>query len=57
MMSGRSESSQALQETTFFIPIITPSYFRSEPCRKELLDFARAARQFGVEQLILPSTT
>lgn len=46
--------SQALQETTFFIPIVTPSYFQSEACRKELLDFARAARDFGVEQLLLP---
>jgi hypothetical protein len=43
-----------LEETTFFIPVVTPRYFRSEPCRKELLDFSRAARDFGVEQLVLP---
>jgi PAS domain-containing protein len=50
----RKRIDKELQETTFFIPIITPHYFRSEACRKELLDFSRAARDFGVEQLILP---
>lgn len=44
----------ALQQTTFFIPIVTPSYFRHDECRKELLNFAGAAKQFGVEQLLLP---
>ena len=44
----------ALQQTTFFIPVVTPSYFRHDECRKELLKFAGAAKQFGVEQLLLP---
>jgi len=32
---------QALQETTFFIPIITPTYFISEECRRELASIHR----------------
>jgi hypothetical protein len=43
-----------LQETTFFIPIITPRYFRSEECRRELVKFKSAADRFGVRQLLLP---
>lgn len=43
-----------LQETTFFIPIITPRYFQSEECRRELVKFRSAADRFGVKQLLLP---
>jgi hypothetical protein len=43
-----------LQETTFFIPIITPRYFQSEECRRELVKFKSAADRFGVKQLLLP---
>lgn len=45
---------EELERTTFLIPLVTPSYFRHESCRKELLQFASAAKQFGVEQLLLP---
>lgn len=45
---------QALQETTFFIPVITPMYFKSEECRRELIKFKSAAEEFGVQQLLLP---
>jgi hypothetical protein len=44
----------AIAGTTFFIPIITPSYFRSQSCRKELLKFAREAKRLGLEKLLLP---
>uniref|UniRef100_UPI0013E05CCC toll/interleukin-1 receptor domain-containing protein n=1 Tax=Pseudomonas viridiflava TaxID=33069 RepID=UPI0013E05CCC len=37
----------ALQETTFFIPVLTPRYFNSDPCRKEFLDFYNAATDLG----------
>ena len=30
---------QMLDETRFFIPILTPSYFTSKACRDELLKF------------------
>lgn len=43
-----------LQETTFFIPIITPRYFQSEECRRELVEFKTAAARFKVSQLLLP---
>jgi len=48
----RIESS--LAQTTFFIPIITPRYFRRPECRRELLEFAAKAKMLGVEELLLP---
>lgn len=45
---------EALERVTFFIPIITPTYFRRPECRKELLRFAREARKRDAEELILP---
>jgi hypothetical protein len=45
---------EALQETTFFIPVITPRYFKSDECRRELIKFRSASEEFGVEQLLLP---
>lgn len=50
----RDRIDNALQETTFFIPIITPRFFKSAECRKELLKFAGAAKSLGVEELLLP---
>jgi len=44
----------ALADITFFIPIVTPRYFKSEECRKELLRFSELARSQGVEELVLP---
>ena len=45
---------QAIAGTTFFIPIITPRYFQSQPCRRELLKFIGEARRLGLEKLLLP---
>jgi hypothetical protein len=44
----------ALATTTFFIPVITPLYFKSEECRKELLHFVGQARSVGAEELVFP---
>ncbi len=44
----------ALATTTFFIPVITPLYFKSQECRKELLRFIGNARSVGAEDLVLP---
>lgn len=44
----------AIAGTTFFIPIITPSYFRSPECRRELLKFAREAERLGLGELLMP---
>jgi hypothetical protein len=45
---------EALAGTVFFIPIITPRFFRSQECRRELLKFAREAKRLGVDELLLP---
>ncbi|WP_412168288.1 toll/interleukin-1 receptor domain-containing protein [Curtobacterium flaccumfaciens pv. flaccumfaciens] len=43
----------ALQETTFFIPVLSNSYFASDACRKEFIDFHNWAKSLGVSQYIL----
>ncbi len=44
----------ALGTTTFFIPVITPRYFKSSACRGELLKFFGHATSLGVSELLLP---
>lgn len=44
----------AIAGTTFFIPIVTPSYFKSQACRNELLKFSREASRLGLHQLLMP---
>ncbi len=43
-----------LNQTRFFIPILTPSFFESKPCRSELESFLEAERAVGRADLILP---
>lgn len=38
----------------FLIPIITPSYFASEPCRLELRQFVDREKALGFKEFILP---
>jgi hypothetical protein len=45
---------EALSQTTFFIPIVTPRYFNRPECRRELLEFTAKAKSLGVEELVLP---
>jgi formylglycine-generating enzyme required for sulfatase activity len=45
---------EMLNEARFFIPILTPSYFTSKPCRDELEKFLRAEAKFGRNDLVLP---
>ena len=45
---------QGINTTTFLIPIVTPSYFQSQPCRDELLRFDALCRKRGLDELILP---
>ncbi|MFI5716276.1 TIR domain-containing protein [Nocardia sp. NPDC051750] len=40
--------------TTFFIPIITPSYLRSSACRDEFIIFHSKAKHSNLEELLLP---
>ncbi|MER7524993.1 TIR domain-containing protein [Microbacterium oxydans] len=49
----RQKLDQALQETSFFIPILTPTYFLREECRKEMSQFVRSAKALGLQQLLL----
>lgn len=44
---------KAIAGTTFFISILTPSYFKSQACREEILTFARTAERLGLGDLIL----
>ena len=46
--------SAALAEISFFLPVVTPRYFKSEPCRKELQEFYNSADALGLRELILP---
>jgi len=50
----RTRIEQALQATTFFIPVVTPRFFTSQECRNELLRFAGHAKSLHVEELVLP---
>ena len=44
----------ALSVGAFFIPIVTPRYFQSRECRRELSSFARKAQHLGIRELIMP---
>lgn len=50
----RSVIERGINETTFMIPIVTPSYFNSEACRSELLDFNALCKRRGLTDLVLP---
>jgi len=50
----RSRIKEALEQTTFFIPIVTPRYFASKECLNELFGFAEQAEKLGLEGLIMP---
>jgi hypothetical protein len=50
----RKRISQAIAGTTFFIPIVTPRYFVSAECRRELVEFTGKAKSSGLQELLLP---
>jgi parallel beta-helix repeat protein len=45
---------ESLDEVTFFIPVITPGFFKSAHCREELERFLHRERQVNRRDLILP---
>lgn len=45
---------ESLDAVTFLIPIITPSFFKSPPCRDELQHFLDREQKLGRGDLILP---
>jgi TIR domain len=50
----REKIDDSLNSGLFFIPVITPRFFRSTECRRELQTFVRSAENLGVRELILP---
>src|SRR3954447_10768372 len=42
------------EEITFLMPIITPSFFNSQPCREELERFLEVEKKLKRSDLILP---
>ena len=43
-----------LDQARFFIPILTPSFFKSQPCRDELSKFLKLEKKAGRQDLVLP---
>lgn len=50
----RAEIGASLSHVAFFVPVLTPRYFMSVECRRELQFFARRATDLGVKELVLP---
>jgi hypothetical protein len=50
----RENVDSTLASILFFVAVITPRYFLSVECRRELQEFARGAERLGVRELILP---
>lgn len=49
----RGRLDEALEETTFFIPILTATYFKRDECRKEMQTFVSSAQRLGLDRLLL----
>ena len=45
---------ETLAGVAFFIPVMTPRYFQSVECRRELQVFIARATRLGVKELVLP---
>lgn len=50
----RSKISATIFGTTFFIPVISPSYVKSSMCRDEFDEFVEKAKSSDLEELIMP---
>jgi hypothetical protein len=50
----RERINESLDAVTFLIPILTASFFKSEPCRNELKRFLDREKQLNRNDLILP---
>lgn len=50
----RDKIDSSLSSIAFFIPVLTPRFFMSPECRRELQFFARRASDLGIKELILP---
>ena len=50
----RGQVDEALSNVAFFVPVITPRYFKRPECRREFQYFLDRATSFGIRELILP---
>jgi len=50
----RDKVDRSLATTAFFVAVLTPRYFVSSECRRELQTFVRGAEQLGLKDLVLP---
>lgn len=50
----RGKVDGSLDSVAFFVPVVTPRYFQSAECRRELRTFAQQAESLGVGQLVMP---
>ena len=46
--------SEELRRTTFFVPIVTPRFLKSEACRKEVVEFSAIADATGSQNFVCP---
>jgi F-box protein 11 len=52
--SWKERLEESIDAVTFLIPIITPGYFRSQPCRDELQRFLSREKALNRSDLVLP---
>ena len=50
----RKRLSEAIDESSFLVPMLTPLYFSSSPCRDEMTGFLEHERSLGRDDLMLP---
>ncbi|MDQ1127612.1 hypothetical protein QE428_002645 [Microbacterium sp. SORGH_AS 505] len=50
----RERIEEALDSSTFLVPVLTPRYFQRAECRRELMDFYGQAQSRGLTKLIMP---
>jgi CheY-like chemotaxis protein len=50
----KKQLTEAISTSRFLIPIVTPLFFKSDPCRAELKQFIEHERSLGRDDLILP---
>ncbi len=50
----RDKIDASLASVAFFIPVMTPRYFMSPECRREMQYFTRKATNLGIKELVLP---
>jgi len=51
---GQAQIERQIQSVTFLLPVLTPSFFRSTYCRKEIQAFLDHEQRLGRTDLILP---